>query len=164
MAGSTAGGSAAETVGTGSVGGSGGSGWSGGSGGIRRAEATAAARRAVGAYGERVAVRLLTEAGMRVVDRNWRCREGEIDIVALDGDCLVFCEVKTRRGSAYGGPAEAVTRAKAARLRRLAGAWLTAHAEGSDGFRRFGDVRIDVIAVTRPRAGAAQVEHLRAVC
>lgn len=159
MAGCAKGGAARGTAGAGSVGGS-----VGGSGGIRRAEATAAARRAVGAYGERVAVRVLTEAGMRVVDRNWRCREGEIDIVAVDGDCLVFCEVKTRRGSAYGGPAEAITRAKAARLRRLAGAWVTAHAGGAGNAPRFGDMRIDVIAVIRPRAGAAQVEHLRAVC
>lgn len=98
---------------------------------------------------------------MLIVDRNWRCRDGELDIVALDGDCLVFCEVKTRRGTAYGGPAEAVTRAKAARLRRLVGAWLTAHPERPG---EFAQVRVDVIAVTRPRAGAAQVEHLRGVC
>lgn len=143
------------------TGGSAGSGGPGAPGGVRRAEATAAARRAVGAYGERVAVRALSEAGMLIVDRNWRCRDGELDIVALDGDCLVFCEVKTRRGTAYGGPAEAVTRAKAARLRRLVGAWLTAH---PDRAGEFAQVRVDVIAVTRPRAGAAQVEHLRGVC
>lgn len=133
----------------------------GGSDRARRAVATAAARRAVGAYGERVAVRALTEAGMRIIDRNWRCVEGELDIVALDDDCLVFCEVKTRRGSSYGGPADAVTRAKAARLRRLAGAWLAAHGDRPERFR---EVRIDVVAVTRPQAGAAQVEHLRGVC
>lgn len=133
----------------------------GGSDTARRAGATAAARRALGAYGERVAERVLTDAGMRILDRNWRCHEGELDIVALDDDCLVFCEVKTRRSGAYGFPAEAVTAVKAARLRRLAGAWLSAHAGRG---LWFGSVRIDVIAVTRPPAGAAHVEHLRGAC
>ncbi len=123
--------------------------------------ATAAARRAVGAYGERVAARAFEAAGMRIVERNWRCRQGELDIVAIDGDCLVFAEVKTRRGNAYGAPAEAVTAAKAARLRRLVGAWLAAHA---DPMVRFDQVRIDVVAVHRPPSGAAHVEHLRGVC
>ena len=82
---------------------------------------------AVGAYGERVAVRTLTDAGMSIIDRNWRCAAGEIDIVALDGSTLVFCEVKTRRGEATGAPAEAVTAAKVRRLRALAAVWLAAH-------------------------------------
>ena len=112
---------------------------------------------AVGDYGERVAVRHLTGSGMQVLERRWRCRYGEIDIVALDGDCLVVCEVKTRRSSRAGSPLEAVTPAKLARLRLLCGAWLAAQDH------RFGGVRIDVVAVLLPRRGAAVVEHLKAV-
>ena len=63
------------------------------------------AKDAVGRYGEDVAARHLTEAGLVVLERNWRCREGEIDIVARDGDVLVVCEVKTRRSTTYGTPA-----------------------------------------------------------
>jgi len=111
---------------------------------------------AVGAYGERVAARALTDAGMRIIDRNWRCRAGEIDLVALDGRTVVFCEVKTRRGDAFGTPVEAVRRAKVRRLRGLAARWLADHPDVR------GEVRFDVIAV-RPRpAGPAAVEHLRA--
>jgi putative endonuclease len=115
------------------------------------------AKDGVGAYGERVAVRLLTEAGIDVVDRNWRGESGEIDIVAMDGDDIVVVEVKTRSGTGFGHPAEAVTRAKLARLRRLAAEWLSAHEVHAAG------VRIDVVAVIRHRAGAATVEHLRGV-
>jgi len=115
------------------------------------------ARQAVGRYGERVAVAHLEADGMRVLDRNWRCGQGEIDVVAVDGDCLVVCEVKTRRSVAAGSPVEAVDPAKVARLRRLAAAWLA----GQD--RRFREVRLDVVAVHRPASGPALVEHLRGV-
>ena len=64
---------------------------------------------ALGRYGEALAARYLRERGMTIVERNWRCPEGEIDLVALDGDCLVICEVKTRRGTGTGDPLEAVT-------------------------------------------------------
>ena len=111
---------------------------------------------AVGAYGERVAARTLTEAGLRVLDRNWRCPTGEIDLVALDGDTVVFCEVKTRRGDAYGVPAEAVGPGKVRRLRVLAALWLAAHP------RTRGEVRFDVISVWPQPSGPAVVEHLRA--
>lgn len=66
------------------------------------------AKDAVGAYGERVAERFLQEAGLTVLDRNWRCSAGELDLVLTDGPALVFCEVKTRSGLGYGDPAEAV--------------------------------------------------------
>jgi putative endonuclease len=114
------------------------------------------ARQAIGAYGERLAVRHLVEAGLVPVARNWRCSEGEIDLILWDGEDLVFCEVKTRRGDAYGPPAEAVVGAKARRLRRLAARWLAA----SGVHPR--EVRFDVVSVlARPR-GAARVEHVRA--
>src|SRR5680860_1434161 len=74
------------------------------------------ATQAVGRYGERVAVDRLERAGMRVLDRNWRCEEGELDIVALDGGCVVAVEVKTRRSLACGHPFDAVTPVKARRL------------------------------------------------
>jgi putative endonuclease len=112
--------------------------------------------RAVGAYGERCAVRHLTDTGLRVVARNWRTGQGELDIVAWDGDVLVFCEVKTRRRDTFGSPAEAVVAAKARRIRRLAVQFLQA-----TGVRPR-EVRFDVVAVCLPRAGAAEVEHLRA--
>ncbi|HET7303948.1 MAG TPA: YraN family protein [Segeticoccus sp.] len=116
-----------------------------------------AVAKAVGDYGERVAVRHLQSLGMQVLERNWRCDVGEVDIVALDGDCLVVCEVKTRRSSTFGSPVEAVTRRKAARLRRLAARWLAEHE------LRVADLRVDVVGVVRPRRGAAEVEHLEGV-
>lgn len=115
------------------------------------------AKDAVGRYGEDVAARHLAAAGMAIVERNWRCQAGEIDIVARDGQTLVVCEVKTRSGSTFGDPFEAVTPAKAARLRRLAALWLAAHD------LRVADVRVDVVGVHRSRIGAALVEHRRGV-
>jgi putative endonuclease len=95
---------------------------------------------------------------MRVVDRNWRCRRGELDIVALDGRTIVFCEVKTRRTATFGAPAEAVGPAKVRRLRALAAAWLTEHPDVR------GEVRFDVVCVLPQPSGPALVEHLRGVC
>jgi putative endonuclease len=115
------------------------------------------AKDAVGRYGEDVAARHLTEAGLVVLERNWRCREGEIDIVARDGDVLVVCEVKTRRSTAYGSPLEAVTDRKAARQRVLAAKWL---AERGVHPRA---VRFDVIGVLAASRGAAAVQHVRGV-
>lgn len=109
---------------------------------------------AVGAYGERMAARFLRERGLEILARNWRCRVGEIDIVARDGSCLVVCEVKTRRGTSFGSPIEAVDYRKLARLRRLAAAWLAEHDLHLD------EVRVDVIGVLRPRRGACRIEHL----
>ncbi len=119
-------------------------------------------RGAVGAFGEDVAARHLVDRGLIVLDRNWRCAAGEIDLVARDDDVLVMCEVKTRRGDGFGAPAEAVDRRKAARLRRLAVLWLDAHPV------RASQVRIDVIGVLMPprgaRGGTVRVEHLVGVC
>ncbi len=114
------------------------------------------ARRALGRYGEDLAARHLTAVGMRILDRNWRCQEGEVDIVAADGDALVLCEVKARRAGAYEHPMAAVRPEKAARLRRLAERWLEQH-----GGPPPGGVRIDVIGVVLPSRGAPLVEHVR---
>lgn len=113
------------------------------------------AKDAVGAYGERVAVRTLESAGLTVLDRNWRCPDGELDLVARDGTVLVFCEVKTRSSLEFGDPSEAVVRAKAARIRKLALLWMAAHGSGWE------TVRFDVISVLRRPAGAAAVRHIR---
>jgi putative endonuclease len=110
----------------------------------------------LGSHGERIAVAYLTDVGLRVLDRNWRCREGELDVVAREGDALVFCEVKTRRGVGYGHPVEAVTPAKQRRLRRLAQRWLAAHDEHAP------DLRFDVVGVLVRASGPALVTHLRA--
>lgn len=114
------------------------------------------AKDAVGAYGERVAARLLRDAGLRVLDLNWRCPTGELDIVARDdAGTLVFCEVKTRRGDRFGPPSAAVNPAKVRRLRALAATWLAAHPG------HHGELRFDVISVWPQPHGPATVEHLR---
>jgi putative endonuclease len=110
---------------------------------------------ALGAYGERLAAARLVEEGMVVLDRNWRCDAGEIDLVLRDGPVLVVCEVKTRSSLSFGAPQEAVTPVKLARLRRLAALWMAAH----DVHPR--EVRIDMVAVLRPRRGVSQVDHVR---
>lgn len=113
------------------------------------------AKQAVGAYGERLAARHLAAVGLVLLDRNWRGRAGEVDIIARDGDTLVFCEVKTRRGLAFGTPAEAVVPRKAARLRRLAGEWLAV------ARIRPREIRFDVVEVFTPVRGAPRVVHWR---
>jgi putative endonuclease len=111
----------------------------------------------LGRSGEQVAAEYLERAGLRVLDRNWRCAEGEIDIVAAERRLLVVVEVKTRSGGQFGTPLEAITRAKRARLRRLAARWLVAHGV------LFDEVRIDVIGLVRDAAGNYAIEHVRGV-
>ncbi len=118
-------------------------------------EAATARRLALGGYGERLAARHLVEQGMIVLDRNWRCSAGEIDLVLRDGDVLVVCEVKTRTSSVCGSPHEAITPAKLARLKRLALLWVEAHEV------RPAETRLDLVAVHRPRRGPSTVDHVR---
>jgi putative endonuclease len=100
----------------------------------------------LGDRGEQRATEWYVAAGYRVVARNWRCREGELDlVVARDGE-LVFCEVKTRASDRFGGPAEAVTAAKQRRVRALAARFLAEHADGAPAGGR--SIRFDVAAVT----------------
>lgn len=119
---------------------------------------TAQARQAIGAYGEQVAARHLTGLGMTILERNWRCAEGEIDIVLRDGATLVVCEVKTRTSLHAGTPHEAITEAKLARLQRLGERWVAERGIQPDG------IRIDLVAVLRPRRGPAVVEHVQGLC
>jgi putative endonuclease len=113
-------------------------------------------RREVGAAGEDAVARWYGEAGYSVISRNWRVREGEIDLVARRDCTIVFCEVKTRRGDAFGSPAEAVTPRKQARLRKLAIRWLAEHSERADV------LRFDVAAVKPDGRGAWIVDVFEA--
>ena len=113
-------------------------------------------RNALGRWGEDIAVAHLEHEGYQVLARNWRCREGELDVVVRQGAAVVFVEVKTRSSSAYGEPAEAVTPVKARRIRGLAGKWLTE-------CRPLGveDLRFDVVAVLRRHGVPPEVTHLQ---
>ncbi len=113
-------------------------------------------RQAVGAHGEHLAEQHLTAQGLIVLDRNWRCAGGEIDLVLRDGADVVFCEVKTRRGTRFGTPAEAIGPAKVRRLRRLAARWL------AESPVRPREARFDVVAVVQRDGGPFVVEHVRA--
>ncbi|HET7399278.1 MAG TPA: YraN family protein [Intrasporangium sp.] len=122
--------------------------------------------RILGDYGERLACRYLTDRGLTVLDRNWRCARGEIDIVAEDGGCIVICEVKTRSSEQFGAPFEAVTQRKVRRLRRLAGLWLETGRSPAEGTGRSvapGGLRIDVISILCAPGAPARLEHLRGV-
>jgi putative endonuclease len=114
-------------------------------------------RAELGRRGEDLACELLTRRGLTILARNWRCREGEIDIVAHLGAVLVICEVKTRRDDQLGTPAAAVTQAKQRRLRQLAGAFIVEHGA------RPASVRFDVVAVTWQPGRSPLVEHLAGV-
>jgi putative endonuclease len=112
----------------------------------------------LGAYGEELAARHLSRQGMTVLDRNWRCEIGEIDLVLRDGSTLVVCEVKTRSSTAFGTPHEAVTERKLARMRALAARWLQCH------HVRPLDVRLDMVCVLRPRRGPVEIDHVPGLC
>jgi putative endonuclease len=111
----------------------------------------------LGRRGELVAARWLEAAGCVVVDRNWRCAAGEIDLILREGSTIVFVEVKTRTSVAFGHPFEAITPAKRARLRRLAAEWCRENGPVS------GDVRIDAVAVIGAWSAEPSIEHLAGV-
>lgn len=111
----------------------------------------------LGRRGEATAAAFLERAGLKIVDRNWRCVAGEIDLVAVDGSTLVIVEVKTRSSDDFGQPLEAITAAKLERLYLLASKWARAHN------LRFSGFRIDAVGVLDDGSGAPRVEHVRAV-
>jgi putative endonuclease len=113
----------------------------------------------LGALGEQVATDHLTRLGLRILSRNWRCRYGELDVVATDPatNTVVFVEVKTRTGDGFGGLAQAVTGQKVRRLRRLAAMWLAAQ-DGS-----WAGVRIDVVGVRLGRRRTPEIVHVQGV-
>jgi putative endonuclease len=110
----------------------------------------------LGRRGEEAAVRRYAAAGYRVVARNWRCALGELDLVLVRGSTLIFCEVKTRRGSSLGGPYEAVGWQKQRKLQQLAEAFL---ASSPVSAVTPVDVRFDVASVSMDRSGELAV-HL----
>ncbi len=115
------------------------------------------ARGRLGRRGEDIAARFLAESGHQILERNWRCARGEIDIVARREHWLIFVEVKTRSSLQFGHPLESITLSKLARLRRLAMAWCQAHPSVS------GAMRIDAVAVVMPAHEPFTVEHLAGV-
>jgi putative endonuclease len=115
-----------------------------------------AAKDELGRRGEDEAVRYLEQRGLVVLSRNWRCRDGELDVVAVQGDQLVVCEVKTRAGTRFGEPAEAVTAQKIARIRRVTQAWLAAHHVPWCG------IRFDVVAVLMEPGRPVTLQHYEA--
>ena len=113
-------------------------------------------RRSLGAKGEAIAAATLQQAGLTIIDRNWRCAAGEIDLVARDGETLVFVEVKTRRGRAYGAPEEALTPRKAQKLLQLGAQYVYENALGDINWR------IDLVAIELDARGLLlRCNHVR---
>ena len=111
----------------------------------------------LGRRGEQIAADWLIERGYTLLDRNWRCPSGELDLILRDGPTMVFAEVKTRSSFEFGHPFEAITARKAARLRRLAAAWCRERGPG------VGELRIDAVAVTDAWSERPLVEHLTGI-
>ena len=111
-------------------------------------------RREVGARGERIAASFLKRKGYRVRETNFRCREGEIDIVAEKGGCLVFVEVRTKTDISFGTPEESITTAKKEKLITLAQTYIDSHT----GLPA--DWRIDVVAIELDKKGKVTRLHL----
>lgn len=112
---------------------------------------------ALGKYGEELATRYLSKNGMVILERNWRCDIGELDVIARDKDDLVICEVKTRRSTVFGEPIEAVTSRKVRRMRGLALRWLETKSVSPRG------IRFDVVGVLAPVVGPPTITHIRGV-
>ncbi len=123
---------------------------------LARDDAGMADKDVLGRAGEDRAARYFERLGFTVLARNWRCRDGEIDLVVADSASVVVVEVKTRRDEAYGHPFEAIDARKRARLWRLAAAWAAGHRELIQGRR----LRIDAVGLTGRDPGTALLEHL----
>ncbi len=111
-------------------------------------------RHKLGCWGEALAASYLEKQGLRVVERGFRCRFGEIDIIAQISEVLVFCEVKTRRRETFGAPQEAVSWSKQKRLVKTAGWYLNQHSWD-------GELRFDVIAILAPAGGEPKIEWIQ---
>ncbi|AOS62583.1 YraN family protein [Actinoalloteichus hymeniacidonis] len=111
----------------------------------------------LGRLGEDLAAEYLTRQGIVLLTRNWRCELGELDFVGYQDGGVVVCEVKTRSGEEFGDPVEAITDAKARRLRRLANAWLSRYHIG------WVPVRFDIVTVLWPKDEHVRLHHLRGV-
>ena len=111
----------------------------------------------LGRRGEALAAAHLSAVGHRILDRNWRCDVGELDLVTADGDDIVAVEVKTRSSLSAGHPFEAITPTKLHRLHRLGARWCVEHGE------RISRLRIDIVGVILPHTGSSIVDHLERV-
>lgn len=118
-------------------------------------------RQQVGARGEDLAAAELRRQGMEVIARNWRCRLGEIDIIAAEpaatGRTLVFCEVKCRTGLGFGHPLEAITWAKTRKLRELASEWMRSERVVASA------IRLDAIGVVMVPGREPELTHVKAI-
>ncbi|HEU5181276.1 MAG TPA: YraN family protein [Candidatus Polarisedimenticolia bacterium] len=112
-------------------------------------------RKILGDRGEQTAADFLARSGMRIVERKFRCKGGEVDLIAKDGDDLVFVEVKTRSSLEFGEGSEAVTAAKRRRILRAAALYLSARDSWSH------PCRFDVVSVRFSPTGATLLEHLK---
>lgn len=115
-----------------------------------------------GSWGEQLAVDHLVGLGWQIIERNWRCPAGELDIIALEpvpgaAPIAVVVEVKARRGTGYGEPLEAITTTKLRRLRRMAAQWRE-HSQLD-----LSDLRVDAIGILKPPGQAARLTHLAGV-
>lgn len=119
----------------------------------RRPFSPDATSKELGQIGEDEALRFLNKKGCKLLDRNYRTRFGEVDIIVKDRDVLVFVEVKTRRGSAYGAPKEAVGHAKIERMTKASLEYLSSFGEDTS-------VRFDVIGIEVSKDGSFEVEHI----
>lgn len=132
-----------------------------GPGGTSRGGGRPQTRQELGARGEDLAAAELERQGMQIVERNWRCRIGEIDIIAaerVDGRrTLVFCEVKCRSGLGFGSPLESITYAKLRRLRQLTAQWLADRGVDTDA------IRIDAVGVVMIPGLPPQLTHVRGI-
>jgi putative endonuclease len=112
-------------------------------------------RKEVGAIGEKLAADFLKKRGYKIIQRNFRCREGEIDIIAQKDECLVFVEVRTKKNTAFGTPEESVTLSKREKLISLANAYIQAYNKPPQSWR------IDVVAVElTPDNRVSRLEHI----
>jgi putative endonuclease len=112
-------------------------------------------RPTLGRRGEDLAARFLEHNGLVLLARNWRCSEGELDLVLTDGRRLVVCEVKTRTSTKFGTPAESVTDAKASRIRRLTRRWLQSHS------LPLCPLRFDIVSILWPPNQNPRIHHLQ---
>lgn len=121
-----------------------------------RDDAGMADKDVLGRAGEDRAAHYFEALGFTVLDRNWRCRDGELDLIVADRSSVVVVEVKTRRGEEFGHPFEAIDARKRVRLWRLGVAWASEHRDVLQGRR----LRIDAIGLTGAEPGTARLEHL----
>jgi putative endonuclease len=112
-------------------------------------------RRALGQRGEALVADWYEHAGYEILERNWRCREGELDLILGQGRTVIFCEVKTRTSNRFGAPIEAITRTKQLRIRGLAARWL-----GESGVRGRA-LRFDVASVMIERGTDPVIDVLQ---